>query len=183
MNWQEYTNYFTEILESTEYKEPYNDDFLNYTRLNQSRSNRWLKHGIISDALKNQIAKIQQKQTWILITEPWCGDASHCNPFIFKMSELNDLIELKIQLRDSDSEIDNYLTNGGKSIPILIIRDELGNDLAVWGPRPKACQIVFDELKSREVDFITFKTELQNWYNKDQGHEIQQEFETLLSQI
>jgi hypothetical protein len=97
------------------------------------------------------------------------------------LASLNSLINLSFQLRDSpESEIDSYLTNGTKSIPILIGRQN-GNDLFVWGPRPATCQKLIDSLKDQEVDFNTMKEEIQKWYNADQGRLIQSEIIELLN--
>jgi hypothetical protein len=176
MNWTEYNLYFDEILQNPTPKTPYdNVDYLDYTKLNQTRSKRWLKHGEISNSIRESISKIEKTQHWILITEPWCGDAAHSVPFIHLISELSEYVNLEIQLRDADSEIEKYLTNGGKSIPILVIRDENGKDLAVWGPRPADCQIIFNQLKAAGADFEAMKIALQNWYNHDAGVSLQNE--------
>jgi hypothetical protein len=98
------------------------------------------------------------------------------------ISELNDNIQLEIQLRDADSEIEKYLTNGGKSIPILVIRDENGKDLAVWGPRPADCQVIFNQLKADGAEFGEIKIALQNWYNQDAGVSLQKELDNLIKQ-
>ena len=61
-------------------------------------------------------------------------------------------------MRDNDnSEIESYLTNGSKSIPKLIIRDNDGKDLFVWGPRPFACQQQFDYGKENGLDLNELK--------------------------
>lgn len=184
MKWTEYNNYFEEILQNTNPKAPYdNPDFLDYTKMNQTRNKRWMKHGEIIPSIIETVGKIAKAQHWILITEPWCGDAAHSVPFINLISELNDNIQLEIQLRDSNSEIEKYLTNGGKSIPILVIRNENGKDLAVWGPRPAACQLIFNELKLAGAEFSELKIGLQNWYNNDGGVGLQEELNELLKTI
>ena len=142
--------------------------------------NRWLKTGKLSDETKEAMASVKEKQQWVLITEPWCGDAAHVVPFIYSMSEPNPMIELEIQLRDADSEIDRYLTNGGKSVPKLIVRDAEGKDLAVWGPRPAESQLYFEGLKAQGLSLEDQKAALQDWYNKDKGEQIQAEFTQLL---
>lgn len=183
MNFSEYQQQFDLILNEQNPQPPYNDEhYLEYTKLNASRQFRWLKKGVLSDDTKLTIQSIQEKQTWVLITEHWCGDAAHSVPFIYLMSELNPNITLRIQLRDSaESEIEKYLTNGGKSIPKLIVRDIAGNDLHVWGPRPHACQVIFDELKQQNATFEDQKIALQKWYNEDKGVSVQQEICDLLS--
>ncbi len=183
MTFENYLAGFKEILNDENPSAPYDDPmYLDYTKMNSSRVNRWLKQGIILPEMKTHLENLKQKQKWVLITEHWCGDAAHIVPFLFMMATMSPFVELEIQLRDSDSEIDTYLTNGSKSIPVLIVRDEAGKDLFVWGPRPKACQIVFDELKANGADFEDLKIALQNWYNQDKGNLIQVEILELLKQ-
>jgi hypothetical protein len=184
MNWSTYFSYFESIVKGESKPEPYNDaDFFNYTKLNLTRTKRWLKKGELNPELKDRIEQISEKQNWVLITEPWCGDAAHSVPFIYLLSELNPNITLNIQLRDTDSEIDNYLTDGNKSIPILIIRDEKGEDLAVWNSRPKKCQEYFLNMKREEMPIVEIKTRIQEWYNHDAGFEIQNEILEIVTQI
>lgn len=181
--WEQYLAKFEEVLAQETPQPPYDDPmYLEYFKLNRSRQNRWLKVAEINAELKKVIQAIDQKQTWYLITEPWCGDAAHNVPFIYKMSELNPNITLKIVWRDTAPfMIDDYLTNGGKSIPKLVIRDENENDLYVWGPRPAESQKLFQQLKDESADFEKQKIELQNWYNKDKGESIQREIQEMLS--
>jgi hypothetical protein len=183
MNFSEYQQQFDRILNEQNPQPPYDDEhYLEYTKLNASRQHRWLKKGILTPETISTIQSISEKQHWILITEHWCGDAAHNVPFIYLMAELNPNITLELQLRDSEgSEIDSYLTNGGKSIPKLIIRDTQGNDLHVWGPRPQACQVLFDELKQQNKTFEDQKIALQKWYNEDKGITLQEEICDLLN--
>ncbi|WP_039054608.1 thioredoxin family protein, partial [Sphingobacterium sp. T2] len=120
---------------------------------------------------------------WILITEPWCGDAAHSVPQIYNMVKDNANIALDIQLRDEEPFlINSYLTNGGKSIPKLVIRNSKGEDLAVWGPRPDKLQHMFLELKEKNASMDEIKEVIQKWYNEDKGQEIQRELVQLLRQ-
>ena len=183
MTFQEYKDYFQEILHQPTPSAPYdNPDYLNYTKLNWSRMNRWLKTGHLNEEIKSKVESIKNKQNWIVITEPWCGDAAHIVPFFEMIGQLNNNISIRYELRDSEPHrIEQYLTNGkSKSIPKLIIRNQSEDDLAVWGPRPAACQKVYDELLAKNEDYDTIKTELQLWYNKDEGKEILLELSALL---
>ncbi|HEX7757587.1 MAG TPA: thioredoxin family protein [Niabella sp.] len=183
MTFQEYVNYFDEILGTEQTEAPYNNEsYLQYTKMNRARSNRWLKQDPLNDETRTMIAGIQKKQQWIVITEPWCGDAAHIVPVLYLMSRLNDAINFRLQLRDTDSEIEQYLTDGTKSIPILVVRDEKGKDLFHWGPRPAVTKIVYEALKEKKADFEEMKTVLQQAYNADKGMGIQQEVIALLRQ-
>ena len=179
----EYEKQFDEILEGQNNSYPYDsDDYLNYVKMSKARIRRWRKTGKIKPELSERIENIDQKLDWVLITEPWCGDAAHSHVFIQKLADLNPKINLSIQNRDAPgSEIDNYLTNGGKSIPILIVRDANGKDLFTWGPRPKDAQEMVLNFKS---DTTTSpedqKKILQKWYNKDKGSMIQDELNLLI---
>ena len=187
MNWTQYIALFYDIIEGRNTETPYdNEVYTNYVALNNSRQNRWLKRGEISNDLRMGIEKISEPLDWILITEPWCGDAAHNCPFIYLASELNEKITLKINLRDGeDSLIQNYLTNGtSMSIPILVVRDADGNDLFVWGPRPKAAQEIVNQQKTDESKtFEEKKIELQEWYNKNKGEDVHSELVELLKSI
>ncbi|MFV0606006.1 MAG: thioredoxin family protein [Niabella sp.] len=182
MNWTAYLDYFNSIVDATDRTAPYdNDDYYQYTKLNKSRNNRWLKHSpLTKDTISYIVNEISQPQQWVVITEPWCGDAAHIVPVLYLMSELNPLISFTLQLRDIDSEIEQYLTNGSKSIPILIVRDEAGKDLFHWGPRSKEGTILFEQLKADQASFDDMKIALQEFYNADKGIGVQEEVVALL---
>ncbi len=185
MNFQEYLHYFEEVLNSEAPAAPYdNPDYLNYTKLNWARMNRWLKTAGLSEDMKATVKAIHEPQQWIVITEPWCGDAAHVVPFLQLIALENPLITAVYELRDSEPHrINSYLTNGGKSIPKLVIRNAQNEDIAVWGPRPAKCQEVYATLTAQKADLETLKTGLQNWYNADKGKEIQAELSALLSTV
>jgi len=178
MNWEAYWGYFNEILEREDQVAPYdNPDYLDYTKLNASRQKRWEKRGIILDELKEKLSSLKEPQHWTLITEPWCGDASHISPFIYLLSQLSDKISLDIVLRDDGNDmINQYLTNGGKAIPILVVRDADNNDLFHWGPRPAEAQTLYWDLKNDpSKTWDAQKVPLQQWYNSNKGVHIQEE--------
>jgi hypothetical protein len=184
MTFQEYLDYFQTIIDKTndEQVAPYdNPDHVEYTRMNWTRMNRWIKTGKLQDELIAKVKGIKEPQNWIVITEPWCGDAAHSVPFIHLLSQFNPLINVQYVLRDSEPlRINDYLTNGTKSIPKVIFRNAEGQDLAVWGPRPAGCQEVYAKLLAEKADFDTIKTEIQKWYNADKGVELQEEISKAL---
>lgn len=183
MTVQEYRDLFAQILMGEIAEAPYDkESYINYVKLNNSRMKRWTKQGTIEPKLAEAIMGINQPQKWVLITEPWCGDAANSIPYIEKMAALNPNITIEVQLRDSDSEIDNYLTNGGKSIPKLIARDAEGNDLFTWGPRPAEAQALVQKQKTSDASTDEKYGEILHWYKEDKGQSIQTELLGLLSQ-
>lgn len=186
MNLQAYLAYFESILQqaATAPQAPYDDpDYLDYTKLNFSRMNRWFKTGQLAAKMLDTVGKINQPQHWFVITEPWCGDAAHNIPFIEMIARQNPLISVSYVLRDSPPcLIDQYLTNGTKSIPKLIIRDVQGKDLGIWGPRPAGCQEMYASLQKENAPFEKIKMEIQNWYNANKGVAIQEELIGVITQ-
>ncbi len=183
MNYADFKSLTASILENDQRTKPYdNEVYFHSTRMNHSRMRRWDKNGVLDENLAALIRSISQPLHWIIITEPWCGDAAHTVPFLIKMTELNPLFTYELQLRDSEPHlIENYLTNGGKSIPKVIVRDHEGNDLFTWGPRPEEVQNLRNEMKRRDADYDSINIALQHWYNQDKGQFLCKEMEAMLS--
>jgi hypothetical protein len=182
MDFFAYQQLFLDIPADETPQHPYDDaNYLHYVKLNMSRQQRWLKTAVLNDELVAAIEMIGRPQTWTVITEPWCGDAAHTLPFIHQLALFNPLITVDYQLRDTPPFlIDAYLTNGSKSIPKLVIKDEDDATILVWGPRPAGCQVLFDQLIQEHADPEQKKMAIQQWYNADKGMSFQKE---LLAQL
>ena len=152
------------LLEGKTTGEDQSEFMVSLTKLNRQRMKR------IDNTLEftpEQLAPFKQiakGQLWLVISEAWCADGAQIVPVLAKIAQSNPLIDLKIVLRDENPDLMNqYLTNGGKAIPILIIADAQSLEvLHVWGPRPKvATQMV--EAYKKEHGKLTpeFKEDLQ----------------------
>lgn len=182
MSLDEYKGSFEDILGARFNKPPYDrESYVNYVKLNHSRMKRWAKQGELSPELKAAVQAIDQPQKWVVITEPWCGDAANSIPFIEKIASLNPMIDVVVQLRDSGSEIDDYLTNGGRSIPKLIARNNQGEDIFNWGPRPTEAQELVMRQKNETTPQDEKYAELLQWYRRDGGNAIQNELLQLIT--
>ncbi|WP_289043466.1 thioredoxin family protein [uncultured Olleya sp.] len=147
----------------------------NYTMLNDRRMKRWDKTVKIDVGLSASIANKTMDQTWLIITESWCGDAAHVMPVINKIAELNQGINFKIVLRDQNEALmDNFLTNGSRSIAKLIIIDnQTQNVVSTYGPRPSTATALVNDYKAKHGGLTPeFKEDLQKWYNKDKGQTV-----------
>jgi hypothetical protein len=105
----------------------------------------------------------------LVIAEDWCGDASSTVPLLAKLADHVPGLELRVIRRDENPEVmDRYLTNGSRSIPIVIALDETFRELGHWGPRPRILQAWV--LANR---LLVPKTELypqvRQWYARDRG--------------
>ena len=158
------------------------DAYINYTQLSARRMKRWDKVGKLLPETIAAINNITQKQKWVVLTESWCGDAAHAYMFIQKMADLNENIELEWKLRDENLGLmDQYLTNGGRSIPKLIAFDEHQNELFNWGPRPKHIQEAYLKMREENLPYDELSVELQKLYNADKGESMQKELLKLMS--
>lgn len=145
-------------------------------KLNLHRMTRIEKHYQVSEELKNLVKPIDKPQTWMIISETWCGDSAQNIPFISKIAELSQMITLKIILRDNNPNImDLYLTNGTRSIPILVGFNENGEELFKWGPRPQEAKKLFANLKAQGLEKSAILEKLHLWYGRNRGKNIEVE--------
>lgn len=161
-----------------------NEAFLNYSKLGFNRMKRWEKTSELTEDQIQKIKKVKQKQTWLVITEGWCGDAAPVIPIMKKIADHNPLIDFKLILRDDNDELmSQFLTNGGKSIPKLISFNlEEEEILFSWGPRPKeAADLVAKEKAEFGKLRDEFKMTLQKWYNQDKGKNIAEDLVNCLA--
>ena len=108
------------------------EQFVEYTKLNMTRMKRIMKTTEVIDELAVLVKAIEEPITWLVITETWCGDSAQNLPVIAKIAELNPLISIRILFRDENPEVlDQYLTNGSRSIPKLVAF-EYGDLQKVW---------------------------------------------------
>ena len=160
-----------------------------FTKLNVRRMSRIDKTLELKDELKDELRNLNDKWYWVVLAEGWCGDVSQNLPVIAKMAEASANIELKILLRDQNLDVmDQYLTDGGRSIPKLIcLEADSLKELGTWGPRPEVLQKMVMEAKEKKdpgqprkewVNDIHEK--MHKWYADDKGETIQDEFMNLV---
>lgn len=158
--------------------------YLNYTRMNVQRMNRWDKTANVSDYLKNAVRAIQEDQLWLVITEAWCGDAAQNIPYLVKLADLNSRIQLRFILRDEHPEVmDEYLTDGARSIPKMVaMTADLACELFTWGPRPQSAHELVMDYKndSKGLSYQEFSQTLHLWYAKNKNQELEAELLPLI---
>lgn len=162
------------------------DDLVHFTKLNNQRMKRLDKQTKLNEETLSKAQKINRDFTWLVLTESWCGDAAQTLPVINKFAEANEKIDFKVVLRDENEELMNqFLTNGNKAIPKLIVVDNDTKEVVgSWGPRSaKAAKMVIDYKEKHGKIDSKLKTDLQNWYNEDRGVHIEKEMVELIDEI
>ena len=186
MTYESYKQLVEDLLAAGKATGPQQSEALvHYSQLNVQRMHRVEKTIQILPGIREQMPGVSRPQTWLVLTEGWCGDASQSLPVMKALADLNPHIQMRTLLRDENPELmDRYLTNGvSRSIPKLIAVDPAtGMELFTWGPRPTALQELFYGMRSEGLPYDMIKEELQRWYNKDKTVTIQRELAALAIQ-
>jgi hypothetical protein len=159
-------------------------ELADYTRLNLQRMKRLETQFPLTDAVTRAAQAVASPQHWLVLTEAWCGDAAQSVSVMARIAALNPRISLRYILRDEHLNVmDAYLTNGGRSIPKLIVLNEHFAELGTWGPRPTALQqLVLQWKAGAATTGRDWHADVQRWYNQDKTQSLQAEFTALLGQ-
>jgi hypothetical protein len=105
----------------------------------------------------------------LVIAEDWCGDASNTVPIVARLAEQVPGFELRIIMRDKYPQVmDQYLTNGSRSIPIVIALNEKFEEVGLWGPRPTELQ-AWVMANRGTMPKSELYPQVRKWYARDRG--------------
>ena len=168
--WREQKDVSTDDLDVEERRTVH---FLNY---NWERQARVHDAYTPSDALQEALSGLDAPQYWMMLTEPWCGDSAFLLPVIAEAAATTDAVTLRILLRDDNLDLmDQYLTNGSRSIPKLAAFSETGTELFTWGPRPDGAAQRFAELREQHDDKMEVIAQLVEYYEEGAWQEADAE--------
>ena len=152
-----------------------------YTQKNVALMDQFDTAYQVSDRLK---ATLQEAPPtiWLVLTEGWCGDAAFNVPLLAAVEKASpEKIKLRFLLRDNNLELmDAYLTDGGRSIPKLIVLSADLQDLGTWGPRPAGLQNLMQRWKAEGLTLKEIIPQVHAWYDADATHSAQEELTTLV---
>ena len=160
------------------------DLYIRIAHLNQSRMDRLDRKHRLTDELATTLAELKHNYTLLVLTEGWCGDAAQIVPVLQWLDEASPRVQLLCALRDANlGLIDQYLTNGGRSIPLVLFLDPASEEvLASWGPRPLVAQAMSMHYKRKPApkeDYEEHHKELHTWYARDKTVSTQYELNEL----
>ena len=105
----------------------------------------------------------------LVLNEDWCGDAVNTLPYVAALVDGSEKLELRIVGRDANPDLmDAHLTDGARSIPIVIAYDAEFRELGSWGPRPAELQ-AWATGPGRALDKAERYKEIRRWYARDGG--------------
>src|SRR5690625_297581 len=156
----------------------HSEAMIEYTKMNVHRMNRLDKQAQLTNLLLDALKEVDEDWIWLVLTEAWCGDAAQNIPVIARMAEQSSHIDLKFILRDQHPGImDQYLTNGGRSIPKLVCLDaETLEEIGTWGPRPEeAQQKAMNWKNDPDITSKEWAQRLHKWYADNRTEDLRSE--------
>ncbi len=147
-----------------------------YSKYNWERQQAVSERFKPSDAFREAVSALPQGARLLYLTEDWCIDSAYSFPVIDSIPDLGSDITLEIYVRDENLELmDRYLTNGGRSVPKLIVRDSAGNDLCTWGPKARKLVSHRKQLQEEGADGPALVQATSDWYENAGWLEIERE--------
>lgn len=105
----------------------------------------------------------------LILLEDWCGDAVNTVPLLERLARDTEGVDLRVLGRDANPHLmDDHLTHGGRSIPVVMVLDDEGRELGWWGPRPSPLQRWVRE-EGLAMDAADRYREARRWYARDRG--------------
>lgn len=116
-----------------------------------------------------RLKAIESRFHLLVLNEDWCGDSVNTLPYLARLSEAADNLEMRILGRDKNRDLmDAHLSGKSRSIPVVIVYDADFRERGWWGPRPGPLQrwAVEEGLALPKPDRYPL---MRAWYARDKG--------------
>lgn len=87
-----------------------------------------------------------------IIAADWCGDVVRNVPVILRLTEAAGIPTTLYIMEEHLSFIDQFLTMGGRSIPVVLFVNDQDDVIGRWGPRPTYIQEPMVAFKETNLD-------------------------------
>jgi len=115
------------------------------------------------------VAGHAEPRNFLALAEDWCGDAVNTLPIVARWVESVPGFDMRLLRRDEHPALmDQYLTNGARSIPLVIALDAAFRELGHWGPRPRELQEWVMANRATIPKEERYK-QVRRWYATDRG--------------
>lgn len=135
----------------------------------------------IPDQVLKAVRELKGQWYLLALSEDWCGDAVNLLPFLARLAEQADNVDLRILSRDDNPDLmDTHLTGGrSRSIPVVMALDSHFQERGWWGPRPAPLQewVVGEGLA---LESGPRYREIRRYYARDKGRTFLAEIVALL---
>jgi hypothetical protein len=111
-----------------------------------------------------------EERKLLALVEDWCIDTSSTIPVLARWTEVVPGLSLRLLRRDEHPAVmDRYLTNGARSIPVVLVMDRECRVIARWGPYPAPLAEWVREHKPPVMEKAEFVKGKRLWYARDRG--------------
>jgi hypothetical protein len=131
---------------------------------------------VIPDWARERFGALPNGLRMLVLNADWCLDSASTVPTLARLAEVVPGVEMRVLDRDAYPEImDQYLTDGTRSIPLAILLDREFRELGRWGPRPKELQTFVRANLDRDMSKEAIHLEVRKWYVGDRGNAMLRE--------
>lgn len=130
-----------------------------------------------------RIRAIEHRVHLLVLNEDWCGDSVNILPYVARLTEATDHLEMRILGRDTNRDLmDAHLTGNSRSIPIVIVYDADFREKGWWGPRPGPLQrwVIAEGLALPKPDRYPL---VRAWYARDKGRTTISEILSIIEKL
>lgn len=141
------------------------------------------KRAALTDEARERASKLEGHWHMLVLNEDWCGDSVNILPYISRLEECCDNIDMRILSRDLNHDLmDAHLTGSSRSIPIAIVYDLDFVERGWWGPRPRPLQdwVLSEGLALPKPDRYRH---IRTWYARDRGQTVVSELLSIMERL
>lgn len=88
----------------------------------------------------------------LIIAADWCGDVVRNVPVVLRLTKAAGIATEILVMEQNLNVTDQFLTFGGRSIPVVLFAAASGEVLAQWGPRPTYVQEPMAQFKALKIE-------------------------------
>ncbi|MBA2707325.1 MAG: thioredoxin family protein [Gemmatimonadaceae bacterium] len=151
------------------------ETFAGFLKRDHDNSELWnaiYKRAEVPPDLAARATAIDRRWNLLVLSEAWCGDSVNLLPFVARLQEVTPNIEMRLIGRDPNPDIMNdHLTRGSRSIPVVMVLDDEFTERGWWGPRPAELQrwVLEEGLPLPRPERYRH---IRTWYARDQGRAV-----------
>lgn len=158
------------------------ETFLGAAQANQDLWKSIARRASVPDEIAARVRAVQGRWHLLVLLEDWCGDAVNTVPLVAALAETSPKLDLRVLRRDENLDLmDAHLTDGSRSIPVMILLDEDFEEAAWWGPRPRELQR-WVRSEGAELPKEERYREVRRWYARDGGDTTLEEITRMIEQ-
>lgn len=141
------------------------------------------RRAVLEDDAVRRVSALAQRFHLLVLNEDWCGDSVNILPYVARLVEASDHLEMRILGRDKNPDLmEAHLTGKSRSIPIVIVYDGAFREKGRWGPRPGPLQrwVLTEGLALPKPDRYPL---IRAWYARDKGKTVISEILSIIERL